>query len=431
MTEKRDCPVCDGQEKECLYRQKFWALSGQRQLTGYDIVVCSDCGFAYADNIPGQDWFDSYYREMSKYTYDQRDGQESPVDMARFRSITEMISKHLPDRGSRIIDFGCATGSLLNHLKKAGYANLLGMDKGSSSAQIAEKLFSISVVNAGLEEIAHSEEPFDLLIQSGTLEHIRDIRTLLEEMMLVLKPNGLMYIEVPDVAGFEDCMHAPFQEFSIEHINFFSRQSLTNLMSRFGFEPVDVLQLKRDYTAITRMSVLCGFFRFTGEKGKELIFDDETAPALRRYVGKSMDEESRVSDIIDGLVATQVPLIVWGVGTYTLHLMQTTEFSRMKIIAFADSNKNYQSQTLLGKPVLAPSELKKYSEPILISSYAFQAEIEEQIRQKLGLTNEVITLRESAQSPGSGSESKICGRDTGNDLTFRQGGSRPAGEERN
>lgn len=393
MSEQRDCPICGSSRKNVLYTQKFSALSGALQLSGYDVVSCLDCGFAYADAIPDQAWFDSYYRDMSKYSYDQRGGEVSPADRARFQSVAQMIAKHLPERKSRILDYGCATGSLLHHLKQAGYSDLLGTDKAASSASLAQKLYSVTVVNRNLSELAHEQQPFDLLILSGVLEHVRDVKNLLKDIPLVINQKGLLYVEVPDAIGFADCMDAPFQEFSIEHINFFSKRSLTNLLAYYGFEPVEVLRMTRDYTAISKMSVLCGFFRLTGNRNQTPMFDDETSPALRAYIEKSRAEETRVSSIIDSLVQAQTPLLVWGVGTYTLHLIKSTNFSKLNIVAFADSNKNYHGRTLLDKQILLPEELKKYPHQILISTNSFQAEIEEQIRETLRLPNQILTLK--------------------------------------
>lgn len=393
--EKRECPVCQSQKSKCLYQQKFSTLSGNLQLTGYDVVVCLDCGVAYADYIPGQEWFDAYYYDMSKYTYDQRGGEVSSVDRDRFQHITQMIIKHLPQRKSHILDFGCATGCLLNHLKESGYENLLGFEKSPSAAKVAQNLYSLHVLNTSLETIVAEKQPFNLIILSGVLEHVRDIKKILAEMVVVLKHSGLIYVEVPDVMGFEKYKDNPFQEFSIEHINFFSDLSLVNLMSCFGLEPVEVLRLTRDYTAISKMSVLCGFFQLTGKKNDTLVFDKETMPALQRYIDNSLIEEKRINNIIDELVSRQTPLIVWGVGTYTLHLIQNTAFGKLNIIAFVDSNKNYQNQTLLGKSIIAPSELTSYSQSILISSYAFKSEIEDQIRSKLRVSNNIISLEKA------------------------------------
>jgi hypothetical protein len=42
--------------------------------------------------------------------------------------------------------------------------------------------------------------------------------------------------------------------------------------------------------------------------------------------------------------------------------------------------------------ILAPGELARFKEPVLITSWAFQAEIENQIRNTLGMTNRLIAL---------------------------------------
>jgi len=142
------------------------------------------------------------------------------------------------------------------------------------------------------------------------------------------------------------------------------------------------------------MAVLCGFFRFTALEGGKPAFDRETGPAMEQYIQKSLEEEKAISRSIDELASRRTPLIVWGVGTYTLHLIESTAFRKLNIVAFTDSNRNYQNRTLLEKPVLAPSDLKAYPHPILISTYAFQQEIREQIRGNLELPNDIVTLRE-------------------------------------
>ncbi len=64
----------------------------------------------------------------------------------------------------------------------------------------------------------------------GVLEHLRDLDA--RSRTAVLLPGGLLYVEVPDVTAFADWPNAPYQDFSTEHINFFSPISLDNLMRR-------------------------------------------------------------------------------------------------------------------------------------------------------------------------------------------------------
>ena len=80
----RDCAVCGSAKKQRLFEQKFSTVC---LLEGYSVVVCQECGFAYADDIPDQQAFDAYYRDLSKYEYQHRGGQESVNDEARLRDV--------------------------------------------------------------------------------------------------------------------------------------------------------------------------------------------------------------------------------------------------------------------------------------------------------------------------------------------------------
>ena len=55
----------------------------------------------------------------------------------------------------------------------------------------------------------------------------------------LLKENGIMFISVPDADNFGRVFREPFLEFSLEHINFFTRNSLQNLMSRYDLKNIE------------------------------------------------------------------------------------------------------------------------------------------------------------------------------------------------
>jgi len=392
VCEDRSCPICGRREKKLLYRQEFSHLSDQIQLGGYDVTICENCGGGFADQIPNQDWFNAYYKAMSKYTNDQRGGDVSTFDTERFRDISKLISEFVPAKSARILDFGCASGGLLKELQTLGYNNLLGAERSASAAELARRKYRIRVVNSPLTDIAREEEPFDLLIQVGVLEHLCDVDGILNEMRTVLKPGGLMYIEVPDAIGFNEHAGAPFQHFSVEHINFFSSVSLTNLMLPNQFEPLQVERTARNQTANAKMPVVCGFFRMQDSSPTGFERDDQTEVSLRTYIEQSNRMEATVARVIDSLVVARTPILVWGVGTHTLHLLKTTRFAELDVVAFIDSNTSYQNRQLNGKPVLTPEALAHYAQPILISSQMFQSEIEHQIQRKLRLENPLIKL---------------------------------------
>jgi len=196
---------------------------------------CVACGAAFADGIPDQAELDAYYAERSKYIYAHADGAESPFDFKRFEAIADQLEPHLSSKAARILDIGCATGGLLAVLQRRGYANVVGSDPAPACADAARRLHGIEVRTATLSEHAEWTERFDAVLLVGVLEHVREVRAAVRIAASLLRPGGLLYCAQPDVEGFAACVNAPYQQFSTEHVNFFSTASLHRLLAAAGF----------------------------------------------------------------------------------------------------------------------------------------------------------------------------------------------------
>ena len=389
----RVCPICDGARVRHLYTQRFFPMSDGSLLDGFDVVVCDACGLAYSDDIPPQSVFDAYYRDMSKYEFEGSGGQESAHDFKRFHSIAELISRHVPNRNTAILDIGCATGGLLSVLKGMGYTNLRGLDPSPRCAAAAKRLYGIEVMDCTISDLLGRPERFDLLILVGVLEHIRDLHGAMASMTGLIAPGGAVFGEVPDATEFHRWPDAPFQEFSTEHINHFSPVSLANLFARRGLAEVVREQHPRWYTASTVMPSAVGIYRKSGDsQSLPIRRDDQSEPALREYIRQSLEVERRIESRIEQISQGGQPILVWGVGTHTQRLMARGSLGNASIVAFVDSNPRYQGKTLNGVPILSPGDLRNRPEPIVISSRVFEQDIARQIKETLKLPNEVVLL---------------------------------------
>lgn len=362
-------------------------------IDGYDVVTCARCGAGYANGIPRQAELDAYYAAASKYEYHQRGGQESTYDRIRLEATASDLEPHIGTSAARILDIGCATGRLLATLRAHGFTNVQGVDPSPRCVAVAAELYGIDVVQGSVMDLPDSVAAADLVTLVGVLEHIVDLDHALTSVKDVVRAGGQLWVEVPDALGFCDWDNAPFQEFSIEHIMFFSPASLTNLMARHGFEPVHVARNARPQSWRTMMANISGLFRKT-DAGREVVSDCDTTtrPALLRYVEQSAEADRRLNARIDAIIDAGRPIVVWGVGTHTRRLLHMSRLADAPIVAFVDSNVKYQGKTLAERPIIAPGDLHGRPEPILISSRPFEREIAEQIRDELKLPNELILL---------------------------------------
>jgi SAM-dependent methyltransferase len=266
----------------------------------------------------------------------------------------------------------------------------VGTDPSPACIRAASEFFGIAGFPATAFTVPVPEEPYDFLILTGVMEHIRDLDTAISHFKRLLRPGGRAYLEVPDASRYEAAQDAPFQEFSVEHVNFFSGKSLSNLMVARGFRVIET-----DHTVRPLHEVACpcvyGVFENSMQPAP-IDFDNKTEGALEDYVKRCSAEDARIRDVIERSLRPGERMIVWGVGTHTLRLLATEGLDPAKIALFVDSNPKYQQQQLRGIPIASPAEIRSRPEPILLSSCSSQAAIHRKIRDELALKNRLILL---------------------------------------
>jgi hypothetical protein len=283
---------------------------------------------------------------------------------------------------------------LLAEFKRRGFCNLRGVDPSPACARLTEELYEIPARSLTLATLGQLKEKADLAVLTGVLEHVRDLDASLESVKACLNEHAAIYVEVPDASRYDRTFSAPFQLFSMEHVNYFSPISLNNLLTRLGFSVVFTRRLIRQLSPQAVEPTVGALFRLVSDSTKdcEQVRDDETEPSLRRYIEQSRALEQRIHDRINELVATRKPLAIWGVGTHTLRLLETSALAKANIISFIDSNKHYQGKRLAGRPIVAPSDFRDEKAGILISSQTAEDEIFELITQKMHWPNVVHRL---------------------------------------
>ena len=332
----RACPVCaqtDGEHGST----SSGSHSTTVPITGYQVVVCGRCGAVYADGIPSQEVLDAYYRESSKYEYLDQDGEQPDWQLRWHEEAAGSLVRFIPHAGARIVDIGCANADLLGMLRERGYSDVLGVDPAPGSAVAAARLHGVRVLEGDVFSLPSEAEGADLVILSAVLEHLRDVDQALHAVVGTLAPSGALYVEVPDLERFPQHVEPPFQQFSLEHVNYFTAGSLMNAASRAGLEYVELWHETRRVGPTWEPSV-CAVFRRAPGSLQTIAHDPTGLRAVLEYVAASLDRERKVHDRIRGLVDSRVPFILWGVGTHALHLLATTALRGVEIVGLVDAN---------------------------------------------------------------------------------------------
>jgi len=389
----RACPICENKKVDILHSQRFVLPEGHPLSEGYNVVCCQSCGFVYADTTVTQEAYDHFYAQYSKYE-DKKTGTggvDNPFDLKRQQDTARQIADFLHDPKANILDVGCANGGMLLALRELNYHSLCGIDPSPACVENT-RLLGIEAHIGSLFQ-PFQENAFDCVILSHTLEHVQDVRTALTWIENRLKPNGVLYIETPDAARYEDFIYAPFQDFNTEHINHFSLTCLENLMQIHGFSLSSggakdlVAGVDLFYPAVF------GFWKKT-TKSENLPMNKDHALRIRieEYIRSSRQMMAAIELSIAQMLNEKRPIIVWGTGQLAMKLLAETSLAHAEILAFVDNNPINHGKSLLGKSIISPLDLDKWDAPILITTLLHHKIIAKQIRD-MGISNEILFLQ--------------------------------------
>ncbi len=381
----RECPICAGTSFNTVHRQEFVLPDDVH--THYTVVACERCGFTFARDLPPPEHYEAYYRATTKYTYEGSRDAAAAMTAMHEPSFALIDSFLHDDREVRVLDIGCSTGELLALFSRAGYTQLEGVDPTPDCARIAQQLHGLTVKTAVLSELT-TNEPYDLVMLANVLEHIPDLRTAVAHVAALVRGGGSLFVQVPDAGHFGSEMREPFLEFSIEHINYFTDASLTNLLAIEGFEPIALEHHVLRHKGVS-FPVITSLWRKSGVR-RPLAASDSRV--LREYVDKSLERLAEVEREIDAIAGSGEPLAIWGVGALTARLLATTRLAQANVVTFVDSNRSQQGRHLIGREIHSPSWLAGKNMTVFVSSFVYGDEIRRILQEEFRYMGRVITI---------------------------------------
>jgi 2-polyprenyl-3-methyl-5-hydroxy-6-metoxy-1,4-benzoquinol methylase len=188
---------------------------------------CKDCGFVQINKPinPSELYI--------KYNYCFSAWKRQP----HIPDEIEMLSRHIKDKNSRILEIGCNDGVFLEPMQKAGYSNVVGIEANRYAAKEAEA-YGFDILNIMFDKYSAAQikanyGTFEVIVMRQALEHIPDLDGLFEALDRMLGGEKWIFIEVPDFAkalDYGDC--STIWE---EHPNYFTSDVLEYLLNRKGY----------------------------------------------------------------------------------------------------------------------------------------------------------------------------------------------------
>lgn len=116
----------------------------------------------------------------------------------KYRLVLSLLKTYVPAFSTqpiKIFDAGCGPGHFMELLREHG--ELVGTDYAHERILFARREGYLETAQADLRSIPFQDASFDLITTIDTIEHIREDRAALQELLRVLKPGGVLALTVP------------------------------------------------------------------------------------------------------------------------------------------------------------------------------------------------------------------------------------------
>jgi SAM-dependent methyltransferase len=187
------CQVCGSKDLWPFYSVEEVGFS-------YLMMRCASCGHAQVGRTqlpPHQkqelrDYFGDVDNE-SEEAWAVADKYWGTWRAPAFRNILGNLASLGFGRG-RLLDVGCAFGHFLALARGEGY-EVIGVDPSPAARRWAARKFGLQTA-AHLDEVPEKYAPFDVIVCAETLYLLPDVRSVLEQMRRLLRPEGCLVLKM-------------------------------------------------------------------------------------------------------------------------------------------------------------------------------------------------------------------------------------------
>jgi SAM-dependent methyltransferase len=204
----------------------------------FAVRTCARCGLRFTDPQPAGE---ELGRAYSTGVYQRSGGRALRIvqrllaaqDWFRLRRIGTLR------RPGLLLDVSCGKGRFLDSARRAGWT-VVGVDPVFGQVAAARARYGVPVCVAGATSLPFEAGTFDVATAWHCLEHSESPLGMLGEVARVLKPGGLLVVEVPNSASWQARIgEAGWFHLDVpRHLFHFSPRSLSYALAEVGLDPV-------------------------------------------------------------------------------------------------------------------------------------------------------------------------------------------------
>jgi 2-polyprenyl-3-methyl-5-hydroxy-6-metoxy-1,4-benzoquinol methylase len=149
------------------------------------------------------------------------------------KNIKLALNNKITDKS--FLEIGCADGYILEQLVKLGAQKAIGCEPNQSNINRKNKN-GVKIIN-DFYTPEKVQSQFDVIISLGVLEHINNPKSFIKAEIKSLKKKGTLFFSVPNCEN--KLLLGDLKLLQHEHWNYFTRNSLINLLLECGLKKIE------------------------------------------------------------------------------------------------------------------------------------------------------------------------------------------------
>ena len=245
------CPLCNSGHFHDYKKIKDHSISKEI----FSISECTSCHLLFTNPVPDQEHIIHYYKSETYISHTDKANNIVNLLYKAIRQFTlkRKISLIKKFGGNKLLDIGCGTGKFLEEALKNGF-EINGVETDVTARANQSYLIDNQIFNS-INAVPKSTK-FDLITLWHVLEHIHHLQDQFENISELLKPNGFIFIAVPNPDSW-DAHH--YQEFWAgwdvpRHLYHFKKSNVKQLLERHNISLIDTLPMKFDSFYVAMLS---------------------------------------------------------------------------------------------------------------------------------------------------------------------------------
>jgi methionine biosynthesis protein MetW len=149
---------------------------------------------------------------------------------------------------SRILELGCASGYLSGYMEQKLGCRVTGLEADAAAVEIAKsrcsEVFQVDLDSEDALQVARSSAPYDVLLATAVLEHLKYPERLLHQARELLNPNAKIIVSLPNIAHWSIRLNLlrgkfEYQDYGImdrTHLHFYTLSTGRQLLEESGLQ---------------------------------------------------------------------------------------------------------------------------------------------------------------------------------------------------